>query len=152
MNLPLWNYMPAAALIVMGALFAWIERRTGAGRELLPVAVREIALNRSRRRVRIAALLIFVGVLMGCGIATDPHRHPVRYVSIWGLTALLAVSMLCYGIYDFYATRVLWVERMRQSAGNLGEAARRARAAMPGSTEPQLPTENDGHPPAAGGN
>jgi hypothetical protein len=135
MNLAFWNYLPAAMLIVMGALFAWIERRAAIGRELLSPSLREFATDRSRRRVRIAALLIFVGVLMVCGNATDPRDHPLRYLVIWGLVALMAVSMLCYGVYDFYATRVLWVEKMRLNAKSLGEAARRARTTAPSEND-----------------
>src|SRR6184192_3416204 len=103
MNPSVWNFAPAATLVLLGALFAWVERRTVAQRRLLPETLREFATDRSRRRLRIAALLIFVGVLMACGNLTDPRDHPVRFLVIWSITALLAVSMLLYGIADFYA-------------------------------------------------
>ena len=32
---------------------------------------------------------------------------------IWSTTALLAISMLCYGIADFVASRSMLLERMR---------------------------------------
>lgn len=132
------TFATAAALVVLGIMFAWIERYTAATRELLPAALREFATARSRRRVRIAALLIFVGALMACGNLTDPQLHPLRFLVIWGLTALLAVSMLCYGLADFYYSRVLWVERMRRTAVPLVDAARRARSEVEkrGVTDP----------------
>jgi hypothetical protein len=127
MNYSPATFVTAATLVMLGVAFAWIERHTAATRELLPATLREFATARSRRRVRIAALLIFVGALMACGNLTDPDRYPLRFVAIWGLTALLAVSMLCYGLADFYYSRVLWIERMRRTAAPLADAARRAR-------------------------
>ena len=114
MNPTVWSFAPAALLVAMGAAFAWVERRGTEHRRMLPAALREFATNRARRRVRIAALLVFVGALMACGNLTDPREHPIQYVVIWSTTALLAVSMLCYGIADFVASRSLLVERMRR--------------------------------------
>lgn len=114
MNPNTWNLAPAAALVVLGAMFAWFERRMSAHRHLLPASMREYATARSRRRIRIAALLVFVGALMACGNLTNPHEHPLQFMAIWTVTALLAISMLCYGVADFIAARSLWVERMRR--------------------------------------
>lgn len=139
------TFATAAALVVLGVAFVWIERQTAATRALLPAALREFATARSRRRVRIAALLIFVGALMACGNLTDPNLHPLRFVAIWGLTALLAVSMLCYGVADFYYSRVMWIERMRRAAAPLAEAARQARSES--EKPPAGETTNDPEPP-----
>jgi hypothetical protein len=114
MNLTAWYLAPAALLVMIGAMCAWFERRMMAHRDLLPASMREYATTRSRRRTRIAALLVFVGALMACGNLTDWREHPLQYVIIWTTTALLALSMLCYGVIDFIATRSRWVERMRQ--------------------------------------
>jgi len=140
------TFVTAAALVALGIMFAWIERYTAATRELLPAGLRDFATARSRRRVRIAALLIFVGALMACGNLTDPNLHPLRFLLIWGLTALLAVSMLCYGLADFYYSRVLWVERMRRTAAPLVDAARRKRAEEKKRSMPD--TTDESEPPA----
>lgn len=116
MNPTVWSFAPAAALVALGAMFAWVERSATAHRHLLPVSLREYATSRARRRIRIAALLVFVGVLMACGNLTDPREHPRQFIVIWSLTALLAISMLCYGIADFVASRSMLRERMRRVA------------------------------------
>jgi hypothetical protein len=142
------TFVTAGALVALGIVFAWVERYTASSRELLPAALREYATTRSRRRVRIAALLIFVGALMACGNLTDPQEYPLRFLAIWGLTALLAVSMLFYGLADFYYSRVLWIERMRRSAAPLAQAVRQARneaekhAAKQSVDQPEPPTGN----------
>jgi len=113
MNPSLWNFVPAAGLVLIGAGFAWIERKMAPRRSLLPASMREFALNRSRRRIRVAALMIFVGTLMACGNLTDPRAIPLRFVAIWSLTALLTVSILCYGIADFRASQRMLAGRGR---------------------------------------
>jgi len=114
MNPSLWNFVPAAGLVLIGACFAWIEQRMGPRRSLLPASMREFALTRSRRRIRVAALMIFVGTLMACGNLTDPRAFPLRFVTIWSLTALLTVSILCYGIADFRASQRMLAGRTRR--------------------------------------
>jgi len=45
---------------------------------------------------------------MACGNLTDPSDHPVRFLVIWSITALLAVSMLFYGIVRFLCCAHVW--------------------------------------------
>lgn len=125
-----WNLSVAVAMIVLGAMFAWYERRTA---QLLPTfsaRLRPFLVARSRRRIRVASLFVMIGVLMACGHWTDLHVHPIRFLLIGILTTIFSITLLAYGISDFYATRTQRVAAGRRALSRFSEASK---PELPGS-------------------
>lgn len=110
------GYVFSAVLILLGTWFAWRETRTAAELPKIPAEVRPFAAGRARRRLRIAVLFIFIGLLLACGHATDPQLNPLRYVVIWGLVTLFSFSLLVYAYLDLRALRTHWQSEVRRSA------------------------------------
>jgi hypothetical protein len=111
----------SVALIALGTMFALHERRVAALLGTIPESFRRFAISRTRRRLRVAALFIFVGLLTACGQWTDPRENPIRFLIIWGLATIFSLALLAYGIADVLASRAQLREsfrrrRMRETA------------------------------------
>lgn len=104
----------SVALVALGMMFALHERRGAAVLSTIPESLRRFAVTRTRRRLRVATLFIFVGLLTACGQWTDPLIHPIRFLTIWGLATLFSLALLAYGITDVMATRAQLRESLRR--------------------------------------
>jgi hypothetical protein len=146
-----WNLSLAVAMIALGAVFAWYERRTV---KLLPTfsaRIRPFLVTRSRRRVRVAALFMMIGVLMACGHYTDPQLNPVRFIIIGLLTALFTIVLLGYGVSDYYSMRNQRLESGRRALARLAEVseisppatASDQQSAATGKSDDRSPPAND---------
>jgi hypothetical protein len=138
-----WNLSLAVALIVLGAVFAWYERRTA---QLLPkfsARLRPFLVTRSRRRIRVASLFIMIGVLMACGHWTDLNQHPVRFLIISLLTVIFSIALLAYGVSDFYATRAQRVESGRRALTRLADVKTPWRVATSDADDTTRPQSDD---------
>lgn len=142
-----WNLALAVALIVLGAVFAWYERRTA---QLLPqfsARLRPFLVTRSRRRIRVASLFIMIGILMACGHWTNLHEHPIRFLIIGIMTIIFSIALLAYGVSDFHATRAQRVESGRRALARLADfrASRIAEPSESGDLPPTTPGDEAAH-------
>jgi hypothetical protein len=110
------GYVFSAALVLLGTWFAWHESRSAADLPNVAAAARPFAASRVRRRLRIAVLFIFIGLLLACGHATDPQLNPLRYVVIWGMVTLFSFALLVYAYLDLRALRTHWQSEVRRRA------------------------------------
>ncbi len=111
-----WSLPLAVMLIVLGSVFAWSERRTALSLPNISDRLRPFLARRTRRRLRVATLIIMIGVLMACGHWTDPLVNPIRFLIIGVVTTIFSVTLLLYGISDYRASRVRIAEANRRRA------------------------------------
>lgn len=137
-----WNLSFAVSLIVLGAIFGWYERRTAQLLPTISARLRPFLISRTRRRIRIAALFVMIGVLMACGHWTDLHQHPIRFLSIGILTTLFSIALLVYGLADYYATRVQRIEAGRRALERIAEANQAKTSASFRPADRDLPSKS----------
>lgn len=102
---PMLKMAVSAALVVVGVLFVLRERRAARSIAFVPAGLRDMAVRRVRRRMRIALLMVFLGVLTASGHATRPDLNPIRFLIIWSTTALFCVALLLYGLAEARSLR-----------------------------------------------
>jgi hypothetical protein len=105
MNNDVLGYVFSAVMVVVGIWFAMHERRNAASLADVPEVRRPFVVTRTRRRIRIATLFIFIGLLSACAGATEPRHHPIRYLIIWSTVTFFALALLGYGVADAYAAK-----------------------------------------------
>lgn len=92
-------------LVIVGAVLALRERSAARSVGLIPAGLRGIAVARIRRRIRIAVLFIFLGLVTASGHATQPEVNPIRFVIIWSTATLFSIALLGYGVAEARSLR-----------------------------------------------
>jgi len=86
--------------------------------------------RQNKRRLRIAASLCVLGLLMIVGGWVDHRRHPVVFVASWLSAMLVILWILWLAMLDFFATRLHWTDQLQRNRADIAKARADLRAAQ----------------------
>jgi len=90
--------------------------------------------RQNKRRIRIAASLCVLGLLMVVGGWVDYRRQPVVFVASWLAAMLNVLWILWLAALDFFATRLHWTDQVQRNRADIAKARADLRAAQRSET------------------
>lgn len=120
--MPDFTTFVAAGLVASGCVFALLEYRAAAADRAPNSPTRSYFAVRRRRRLRIAAALALLGGLMLVGRRFDPQLRPIAYAATWLIAALVAGTLLWWGLLDLFHARRFWADQTHRHLADIARA------------------------------
>lgn len=86
--------------------------------------------RQNKRRLRIAASLCVLGLLMIVGGWVDHRRRPAVFVASWLSAMLVVLWILWLAALDFFATRLHWTDQLQRNRADIAKTRADLRAAQ----------------------
>ncbi|MGC3969737.1 MAG: hypothetical protein QM775_21125 [Pirellulales bacterium] len=118
----------AGLLVALGIGLYWRESVVARGLGSAAEEDVEFLRTRTRRRIRIALLIGFTGLLMGIGGWVSPRQRPTIFIASWSAAMLATLWLLWLAAMDLFSVRLHWNERTRRNMADIAHAKQQLKA------------------------